>query len=131
MAGSLAVKQLGGLSRKLILAPPQAVAVERVRDTSWTTSNRWRAAARMRRLTCSGRPRLRAKLRMLGRGRVAVKKEVKDMTFTFGTWNINKRFSARHAAFLRKAGCDLLAVQECTIKVHAGLSGADLFDWSQ
>jgi hypothetical protein len=51
------------------------------------------------------------------------------MRFTFGSWNINKRFSERHVEFLRDADCDLLAVQECTVKVHAELSRAGLFEW--
>ena len=53
------------------------------------------------------------------------------MRFTFGSWNINQRFSERHVEFLREVDCDLLAVQECTAKVHAELSNAALFDWSQ
>src|SRR5262249_47975774 len=52
------------------------------------------------------------------------------MRFIFGTWNINKKFSDNHAELLREAGCDLLAVQECTAKVHDDLSKTRLFDWS-
>jgi len=55
-----------------------------------------------------------------------------EMTFKFGSWNVNRRSTtAAHIQFLSEANCDLLAVQEATTKFHTKLSGENLFDWSQ
>jgi len=54
-----------------------------------------------------------------------------EMTFKFGSWNVNSRdLKGGHVDLLRRVDCDVLVLQEATKDFHAELTALPLFEWS-
>jgi exonuclease III len=53
------------------------------------------------------------------------------LTFRFGSWNVNsRRLTVDHVELIRRAGCDVVALQEVSADFHAELASRPLFHWS-
>jgi hypothetical protein len=53
------------------------------------------------------------------------------MKFRYGSWNVNnRRLKPAHVELLRRAACDVLALQEVSADFHAQLAGLSMFEWA-